>query len=388
MRDASGERGSETGVSGSADVSAGRRGAASVSVASVLDAMPCAAMVVEVGSGRLLMANRAARGDSLEHLVAGDARLGYYASDPSGARLAVDETPVVRAGRGDEFESLRMAWHTSRGAVHYLVSSRIANGIGGGPAAAVVTFLDVTQLEAAQGELRQTLRAREEFIAVVTHELKEPLNAILLSLQLLEAMGEAREILPQLALMRRQGNRLAQLIENLLDVSRAANDVLSLDPEAMDLCELARDVVARFRRDDPLAAETLTLIACEPTIGYFDRVRMEQVLSNLVINAMKYGAGKPVTVAVSVAGADDETARLVVADHGIGIDAADRARVFGRFERATSGHRRSSLGLGLYIVRCIVEAHGGTIDVTSELGRGSTFTVALPRHRLHGRGTG
>jgi signal transduction histidine kinase len=367
---------------------------------SILDAMPCATVLVEVGSGRIVFANRAAAIASLERASAADARLGYYATDPGGARIVTDDAPIRRAARGETFQAMQIAWHTPRGRRHFLVSSDLtaaAAAAGRRPGLAVVTFLDVTHLEAAQAELRQLLHARDEFLSVVTHELKEPLNSMLLALQLVQAMhgegaaaanGEVRE---QLQAMRRQGNRLARLVENLLDVSRATHGLVYLDPEALDLCALVREVVERFRRDDPLAAETLSLVACEPTIGYFDRTRIDQVLGNLLINALKYGAARPIEVRVS---ADDETATLEVADHGIGIDPADQGRVFDRFERATNGHRRSSLGLGLYIVRAIVEAHGGDVRLQSEVGRGSTFTVTLPRRRLraaqapHGDGTG
>jgi signal transduction histidine kinase len=111
--------------------------------------------------------------------------------------------------------------------------------------------------------------------------------------------------------------------------------------------------------------------------GLWDRARLEQVVTNLLSNAVKYGRGQPIEVAVM--GADDR-ARLVVRDQGIGIAPEHLSRIFERFERAVSAHNYGGLGLGLYIVRQIVEAHGGAIHVTSTPGEGSTFVVDLPRH--------
>ena len=117
-------------------------------------------------------------------------------------------------------------------------------------------------------------------------------------------------------------------------------------------------------------------------IGYFDRMQLEHVVGNLVSNALKYGAGRPVALRLR---GDEESAVIEVEDHGIGIAASDLGRVFERFERASGAHREKSLGLGLYIVRNLVEAHGGTIGVRSAPGDGSTFIVTLPRKRLPGR---
>jgi signal transduction histidine kinase len=110
-------------------------------------------------------------------------------------------------------------------------------------------------------------------------------------------------------------------------------------------------------------------------VGRWDRLRVEQVLMNLLSNAFKYGSGQPIDVVVT---SDGTTAKLTVTDHGIGIAAVDQRRIFDRFERASSAIHFGGLGLGLFITRQIVEALGGTIGVTSELGEGSTFTVELP----------
>ena len=121
----------------------------------------------------------------------------------------------------------------------------------------------------------------------------------------------------------------------------------------------------------------MTLRADSPPCGRWDRLRLEQVFGNLLSNAIKYGGGHPIEVAVSRNG-NGHTAKLEVTDHGIGISAEDQARLFNRFERAVSIESFGGLGLGLYITRQIVTAHGGTIRVESQPGAGATFVVELP----------
>ena len=143
----------------------------------------------------------------------------------------------------------------------------------------------------------------------------------------------------------------------------------------MDLAELARDVVARFHEQLERAGCDLRLTAEEPTRGSWDRALLDQVLTNLISNAIKFGAGAPIDVVVEPRRG---SARLTVRDRGIGIATEDVRRIFGRFERAVSARHYGGLGLGLFVSRQIVEAHGGRIAVESRAGEGSTFTVELP----------
>jgi len=230
----------------------------------------------------------------------------------------------------------------------------------------------------AQAEVRE----RDEFLSVASHELRTPVAALQLQLQLLRRVAErSGDLVPsavsaRLEALERQTRRVSVLVSELLDLSRLRMGRLELRREPADLSEVARDVIAPFLEDEQASrGSPLRLDAPRPAVGSFDRVRMEQVLTNLVANAVKFGQGKPIDVRVEAA---DGLLRLSVADRGIGVAPEDRERIFGRFERAVPAQHFAGLGLGLYIARQIVEAHGGTIRLEGAPGEGSTFTVEVP----------
>jgi signal transduction histidine kinase len=178
-----------------------------------------------------------------------------------------------------------------------------------------------------------------------------------------------------LTVVSRQTRRLARLVDELLAVSRIVSGRLHLEPEELDLGEVVRDVAAGMQQNLSRAGCPLFVAAPELVSGRWDRLRLEQLVTNLLSNAAKFGAGKPIEIAV---GRTTSNATLIVRDHGIGIP-ADRVRaIFERFERAVSARAYGGLGLGLYIARSIVEAHGGTICADTAPGGGARFTVALP----------
>jgi signal transduction histidine kinase/Na+/proline symporter len=235
------------------------------------------------------------------------------------------------------------------------------------------------------GAAERGLRARDEFLAIASHELKGPLGPLQLRIATLErlvARGELRAI-PNEKLVqifggaRGQVHRLASLIDDLLDVTRLSTKRFRLDVAPMDLAAAVRELVEQHLAEAAAAAGvTLTVHASAPVIGAWDRRRLDQVVENLVGNALKYAPGAPVDVYVQ---GDGPNARLRVSDQGPGISPADQERIFQAFERGRAHAGVSGLGVGLFVVREIVRAHGGSVTVESAPGQGTTFTVSLPR---------
>jgi PAS domain S-box-containing protein len=224
-------------------------------------------------------------------------------------------------------------------------------------------------------ESQEAIRGRDEFLAVASHELRTPLTALMLQLHVAQRYSGSPELPVRLDAAVRHTKRLASLVDNLLDASRITTGRMKVQLEELDLRDAVRDVVERFQEEAKNARSELVVHADASVVGSWDRLRVEQVVTNLLSNALKYGAGAPVELTVERAGA---SARVSVADHGIGIAPEDVARIFGKFERAVSARHYGGLGLGLFIARQIVEAHSGSIHVESTPGKGSTFTVELP----------
>jgi PAS domain S-box-containing protein len=231
---------------------------------------------------------------------------------------------------------------------------------------------------------RKAVQARDEFLAVASHELKTPLTSLLLALHLLlqrtrQGSPPAEYLTRRLTIVEEQSKRLDHLVSNLLDISRITAGRLQLEPEQADLAALVRKTVEQFQDELTEARCPLLLDADSPVRGYWDAARIEQVVANLLTNAMKYGRGRPITVTVTADGSEQGgDAHLIVSDQGIGIAPEHLERIFGRFERAAAPVKYGGMGMGLYITRQIVEAHGGSIDVMSTPDEGTTFTVSLP----------
>ncbi len=235
----------------------------------------------------------------------------------------------------------------------------------------------------ARLQAEEAVKARDEFLGVASHELKTPLTSLQLLIQgftrRAEREGEgampAKQVLDKLRVAERQIGRLGGLVEQLLDVARIRSGKLPLLVEDADLAAIVQDVAQRFEAAGQ-ATSTPILVDCNaPVPGRWDVLRVEQVVTNLISNAVKYGNGRPVHVVCAMVGPE---ATISVADEGIGIGASDLDRIFERFERAERARNFSGLGLGLYITRQLVMAHGGTIAAHSEEGQGATFTVRLP----------
>ena len=247
----------------------------------------------------------------------------------------------------------------------------------------VKTTRDLTQSRKLEEErvrlaqAQEAVRLRDEFLSIASHELKTPLTA--LQLQLQGARDRAspidERVVQKIDRATRVGDRLAQLIEALLDVSRIATGRLTLNVEFCDLAEPVREVVERLGESASHAGCKLSLTVPAATPGQWDRLRIEQIAMNLISNAIKYAAGQPIHVSVSRDGA---MAVLEVRDKGPGIPEDQMSRIFERFERAVSTRHYGGMGLGLYVARQIAQAHGGTITVANLPDRGVAFTVRLP----------
>lgn len=235
----------------------------------------------------------------------------------------------------------------------------------------------------AYASAQRAARARDEFLAVAGHELRTPLAALMLQIESMRSAVASGALVTDPDRFRTRIDktfghalRLARLVDGLLDVSRVAEGPVDLAIEDVDLAELVRETSERFTDDAARAGCELTVDAAVPCPGRWDPQRLEQVVSNLLSNAMKFGGGTPITVRCEARG---DGYAVVVEDRGIGIAPEDHARIFGRFERAVSERNFPGLGLGLWITRELVSMHGGSVELTSGLGQGATFTVLLPR---------
>jgi signal transduction histidine kinase len=235
------------------------------------------------------------------------------------------------------------------------------------------------QAEAAQKraaelyvEAREAVRLRDEFLTVAAHELRTPLTTLRLQAQQLARGPQESETTRSLL---RSVERLCRLVDQLLDVSRIAGGRVQLHIERSDLRSVVREAAARVGEEARRNGSAITIEDDGPVLAEVDPLRVEQVVANLLSNAIKYGRGRPIEVSVRLDGA---CARVEVCDHGIGVAAEEQARIFERFARAVSVREYGGLGLGLFISKQIVDAHGGEIRVRSEPGAGATFTIDLP----------
>jgi PAS domain S-box-containing protein len=248
----------------------------------------------------------------------------------------------------------------------------------------IASATDIDDQKRAEEALRKAIVLRDDFLSVASHELRTPLTSLKLEVANLariarrESSDGAPRVIAKVEKIDSQAARLHRLIDELLDVSRIAAGRLELHMEQVDIAQVVNEVGARFSEEAVRVGCTLTVRAPVPVVGHWDRSRLDQVVTNLVSNAIKYGDCKPIDVDL---GADDHRAMLVIRDRGVGIAPHDHERIFGRFERAASSRNYGGIGLGLWIVKQIIDALGGTVTVESTQGSGSTFTVELPRSR-------
>ena len=239
------------------------------------------------------------------------------------------------------------------------------------------------QLQATQNELEQAVRMRDDFMSIVAHELRTPLNGLILETQL-RKMHLARDNAAAFTLDKmhamvdrdeRQIKSLIRLIEDMLDVSRIRTGKLSIRTSQFDLVKLVSNLLQNFAPQIDAAETAVTFTADQPVVGNWDEFRIEQVISNLLTNALRYGGKGTIDVRVFT---QDGQARVEVQDRGIGISEENQRRIFQQFERVSAKTVVAGLGLGLFISEQIVTAHGGSITVESRIGEGALFRVCLP----------
>lgn len=242
---------------------------------------------------------------------------------------------------------------------------------------------NISDRKAIEKNLRDAVRARDEFLSIASHELKTPITSLKLQSAVnrrMVAKGNAMniprvELLKYLERIEKQIDRLGQLVEEILDVSRIGHGKLPLRLEEVSFAHIATEVIDRLGPQIGAAGSKLDFQVKTEVNGRWDRYRLERMLTNLLTNAIKYGRGGPIHLAI-----DQHGTLLVVtvADQGIGILKEDQERIFKRFERGELAAGVSGLGLGLYIVKQVVDDHGGSVSVESEPGRGAKFLVTLP----------
>ncbi|MCG2594306.1 hybrid sensor histidine kinase/response regulator [Ramlibacter sp. XY19] len=242
-------------------------------------------------------------------------------------------------------------------------------------------FRQRLELQTIQAQLERAVTMRDDFMSMVSHELRNPLNSVYLQAQLRRKMMSGPTPPDRATMLRmverdeRQIRSMIRLLDDMLDVSRLRTGRLAMDPKPFDLAELGRRVVEAISEQAAPAGIAVTLEAPAELLLEGDEFRIEQVITNLLTNALRYGDGKPVAVTVS---AGEGRALVSVKDQGMGIAPADQERIFRQFERTEGSAAVPGLGLGLYIARQIVEAHRGRLEVVSELGQGSEFILYLP----------
>jgi two-component system sensor kinase FixL len=334
-------------------------------------------LVIDGCSGRIVDANEAAE------LAYGYSRSDLLARTIFEIRAADPETVPAQMAAANNEGILFRTVHQRRDGSTFPVEVNSRGHAFGGRRMLLSVVRDISERcrfeaerEALIATTRRALELREEFLVIVSHELRAPVTNVSLHLQQLmrqleRGSADARitnateDALAEIA-------RLSSLISTLLDAQQVAGEIV-LARGVVDLADLVNEVVTRLRRRAELAGSPLR-VAVPAVRGDWDRLRLEQVLTNLLVNALKYGGGQPIDVSGSI---EDAHALVEVRDRGIGIAAEDAERIFEKFARAVPP-AYGGLGLGLYIVRRLVEAHGGTITVESALGCGSTFRLRLP----------
>lgn len=351
---------------------------------SILEQLP-AGVVLADERGRLLMRN--ARMDEILGgfvLAQSIEEYGHFVGRrPDGSTYSPTEWPLARALTGETVrdEEVRIVRYDQK-EVTISLSAAPVRDEQGRVVAAVLVVTDITHHREMTQRLESAISARDEFLSLASHELRTPVTSMKLQFQsaakqleagIAEVLDPAR-VAKRIELANRQLNRMTRLIEEMLDVSRIATRRLVLEREKVELGRLVEEVASRFESDFIDRGVQLQVEVSSRAVVHGDRFRLEQVIENLLTNAIKYGEHRPVHVRVE---SSNGRVRVLVEDEGMGLDPIDAERIFQRFERATSPNI-AGLGLGLYISRQIAEAHGGAVWAEAREEKGSRFIFELP----------
>lgn len=269
------------------------------------------------------------------------------------------------------------------GAVDFLYKPLDPHAVRSKVSVFVELFRQRQELQEAKAQLQRAVGMRDDFMSMIAHELRNPLNSVYLQAQLRRKMlagdkvPDAQAMLKMVERDERQIRSMVRLLDDMLDVSRARTGRLAVVPKPFDLAASARVVVEAIQEQASASGVQITLATPGTLTVAGDEFRIEQVITNLLTNALRYGGGKPVAVAVGVR-EDGKEAFVSVRDQGMGIAPADQERIFEQFERTDGAAQVPGLGLGLFIARQIAQAHQGRLEVRSAPGEGAEFVLSLP----------
>lgn len=249
-----------------------------------------------------------------------------------------------------------------------------------------LSFIDINESKRLEQKLNEAIIIRDDFLSISSHELNTPLTSLKIQSQLLkrDIVENNPKAYDPVRIRKfsehteKQVSRLARLIDDMLDVARIRSGKLTIKKEKFDLSQFIKEVVVRMDPHFKLAGldyPAFKTDGCEKIVGEWDSVRIEQVISNLINNAIRYGEGKPISLALECL---EDKVIFSVHDNGMGVEKSSLERIFNRFERASEKQQTQGLGLGLYIAKQIVVAHHGRIWAESTKGTGTTFYVELP----------
>lgn len=338
------------------------------------------ALVVYGPSGEILRMNALAErtaqlapGEAGQPLAARWGRYRVWSTE--GRPLELEDSPVARALRGEVVRGVHLRLEAPSGTSWVLASAAPLRAPDGTIRGAVLTFSDETPMHALE-------EARDDLVRMISHDLRTPLNAVLAQAHLLRRHpDDVAKVTERAQAIARSCDRMAAMIRDLLDATLLEAGQLRMAPRRVELPAFVSDAIERLR--GALPVERVSVQAGAPVAVAADPERLERILVNLLSNALKYSP--PQAAVVVVVAPAEGGATLTVVDRGVGIAPEDLPHIFERFFRARGARRPEGLGLGLYITRLLVYAHGGRIEVESYLGTGTAFRVFLPTEGpLHG----